>query len=127
MLDEIPQELSVVSEANRKLAQAETVEDVKNLSVLAEMARAAARKAKLGLEKQNEFAAYKLRCDRKTGELLMELGLGPGRPPKEKRSHGATFLADLGIDKSESSRLQQEARVPEELFQLYVAQAHEKN
>ena len=127
MNDEIPQELTVISEANRKLAQAQSVEEVKNLSLLAERARELARGAKLGLEKQKQFAEYKLRCDRKAGMLLKELGLAPGRPRKEKRSHGATILADLGIDKSESSRLQQEARVPEELFELYVAKAHEKN
>ncbi|MEX2142602.1 MAG: hypothetical protein WD894_25335 [Pirellulales bacterium] len=126
MNEKLPQELAVLGEAHRALAQAQTVEEVKELRDRAEAARTYAQRAMLGLEKQNQCAAYKLSCERKAGLLLMELNVHGGRPAKEKRSQDATVLADLGINKSQSSRWQREARVPEELFELYVAKAQEE-
>jgi len=126
MNEKIPKELAVLSAAHRALAQAQTVEEVKELRDKAETARTYAQRAKLGLEKQNQCAAYKLSCERKAGKLLMELDVGPGRPGKEKRSRRATILADLGINKSQSLRWQQEAQVPDEVYQVYVAKAQEE-
>jgi hypothetical protein len=121
-----PRNLAVLREAHRALAAATTVGEVKELRDKAEAARKYAECAKLGLEKQNQCAEFKLKCERKAGRLLIELGIGPGRPGKEKWSHHATILADLGINKSQSSRWQMEAKVPDELLQLYMATAREK-
>jgi hypothetical protein len=81
--------------------------------------------AEIGLEKQNECAVFKLNCERKAGRLLIELNVHGGRPAKKKRSHDATVLRDLGIKKSQSSRWQREARVPDEVFERYLAWARE--
>jgi hypothetical protein len=104
------------------LSQAKTLQEVKVLRDKAESARYYAQRARLGLEKQNQCAQFKLHCERKAGRLLMELGVMPGRPRK-KSSRQAIILADLGVNKSQSARWQQEARVPEELLELYVASA----
>ena len=62
---------------------------------------------KLSLEKQNQFAELRLRCEIKAGRLLIALGIGRGRPAK-KKSHRVTFLQDLRISKNQSSRWQQQ-------------------
>jgi hypothetical protein len=116
----LPNELAVLSIAQRALSQAKTLKEVKELRDKAECARYYAQRARLGLEKQNQCAEFKLNCERKAGRLLMELGVMPGRPRK-KSSRQANILADLGVNKSQSARWQQEARVPKELLELYVA------
>jgi hypothetical protein len=64
----------------------------------------------------------RLRAERKAGQLLAESEKAKGRPPAN-RSHdatdyrGAPTLADLGISKSQNSRYQQLAAVPEERFE----------
>jgi hypothetical protein len=44
-----------------------------------------------------------------------------GDPAKKNRSQAATSLDDLGINKSQSSRWQDQARLPEEEFRTYLA------
>jgi hypothetical protein len=123
MNDRIPSELAILSRAQRALAQAGNLEDVKDLRDKAEAARKYAHSARLSLERQNECAEFKLNCERKAGRLLIELGIGPGRPKGKKRSHHATILSRLGINKSQSSRWQREAQVPENLLQEYLEKA----
>jgi hypothetical protein len=121
-----PRDLVELSTAQRILSQANTVKEVKELRDKAESARYYAQRARLGLEKQNQCAEFKLNCERKAGRLLIEMGVCPGRPGKRKGSHRATTLAELGINKSQSARWQNEARVPDELLKLYVTSAKEE-
>jgi hypothetical protein len=122
---DLPHELAIVAHAQSELAQAGTIEEVKIIRDKAEAARRYAECALLGLETQNYCAEIKLRAERKAGRLLAELRLRPGRPRKKERSHDATILANLRINKSQSSRWQAEAAVPEEVFQRYLAIARE--
>ena len=71
-------ELTVLSEAHRALAQARTVEEVKIIRDKAEAARKYAQCAVLGLETQNRCAELKLHCERKAGRLLCGTSLIPG-------------------------------------------------
>jgi hypothetical protein len=122
---QLPHELSILAHAQTELAQANTVDEVKNVRDKAEAARKYAQCAQLGLETQNQCAEIKLRAERKAGNLLAKLRLHPGRPKKKKKSHDATILASLCINKSQSSRWQAEAAVPEDVFQKYLAIAKE--
>ena len=126
MHDGLPKGLVILSEAHRALARAATIEEAKALRDKAEAARKFAQCAKMGLEMQNQFAEFKLSCERKAGKMLAELGVRPGRPGKNKRSHDGTILAELGINKNQSSRWQQEARVPQELFERYLSTARQE-
>ena len=107
------------------LAEAQTIEEVKVIRDKAETARKYAQCAMLGLETQNRCAEIKLQSERKAGNLLRELRLSSGRPGKKKWSRHATILKDLGINKSQSSRWQMEALVPEAVFQRYLVLAQE--
>jgi len=126
MKDERPRELAILSQAYHALAQARTIEEVKDIRDKAEAARKYAQCAMLGLETQNRCAEIKLRAERKAGKLLAELHLSSGRPGKKKWSQHATILKELGINKSQSSRWQMEAEVPEEIFQLYLTDMQEQ-
>jgi hypothetical protein len=57
--------------------------------------------------------ATRIWVERRMGEILREEDLDPGGRPSENRSHDATSLSDLGIDKHASSRWQFVSAIPE--------------
>ena len=73
---------------------------------------------------QNAHAEYKIRLDRQGGMLLASMdrhGPADGRP---KVSHDGTHtptLDELGINRSQSSRCQKIAGIPEERFAEHLA------
>src|SRR5262249_6390240 len=80
---------------------------------------------------QNDAAEIKLRAERRLGELLASTPLQTGGDAARARSPDATEqraqrLRDLGISKSQSSRWQTLASVPEPIFDDYIADAREK-
>jgi N6-adenosine-specific RNA methylase IME4 len=129
-------ELTKLSEATTMLAEARTLEDIKAIRNLAEMAAAYAKAEGLGKEAQDYAAEIRLRAGRRAGEVLIaadeanELHKG-GRPAKIT---GSTLepvkitLSDLGIDKKQSSAWQTMAGedVTDEIFEEVLAYAKEK-
>lgn len=80
------------------------------------------KKADLGEEIQDDAAEMAIRARRKAGELLEKSLRGPeeGRPGKV--SHAATLiepttLGEIGVSRSDSSRWQAMASLPEEKFE----------
>jgi hypothetical protein len=117
----LPRELIALTRTHQLLSEAKTFEDFKSIRDKAEAARLYARSAKLGLEIQIHAAELKLECERRAGALIPQIQLSKGgRPGKKNRSQVATSLEDLGINKSQSSRWQDEARLPDEEYQQYV-------
>jgi len=116
--------LELLSEARRTVEKAKTVQELKGVRDKAEAVRQYAKQAGMGLEIQNHCAEVKILAERKTGGLLDQMGLGPGNP---QWSHGATKakLADLGLNKTQSSRWQAEAAVPEADFAKHVKDTQE--
>lgn len=110
--------LARLESAHRMLAEARTVDEVKEVRDKAEVARLYARERDLGLEAQNYAAEIKIRAERKLGELLAETVIAH-RPPKVS-DH--TTLTELGISRDESSRWQQMASIPEPVFEQYIAE-----
>jgi N6-adenosine-specific RNA methylase IME4 len=112
-------EISLLEQAKALLARASSVDEVKDVRDRAEALRMYAKQAGLGLDMQNQAAEVKLRAERRAGELLDPK---MGRP--EKVSHDAT-LSELGISRSQSSRWQRIASLPEAAFESYIELALE--
>lgn len=146
------QEVSLThfTRARQELQKAKTVDEVKAVRDAAERLRLYLKQSKESLEMQNDAAEIGLRAERRAGEMLKEGaekgdrrtrggdGSG-GRPsqsytankelsqPKQK-SQDATFvnpvkLNEIGISKTESSRWQQLASIPEKEFEHAIGQA----
>jgi len=96
----------------------------------AEALRVYADQASKGLDIQNACAEIKIRAERRAGELLAKMEKHPAGRPSVNRSQLATDLLpkleDLGISKSDSSRWQLEASLPEEKFKEIVKDIKEK-
>jgi hypothetical protein len=113
--------IELVSQARRELAEAKTINEAKTIADKAELARVLARKAKLGLEAQNEAAEVKIRAERLAGQLIQE-GQERGEIASRGNSKSDTVsdLPSLGISHKQSSRWQKEAAIPANDFDQYV-------
>lgn len=120
-----PRELTLLTHAQRALAEARSVDEVKQLRDKAELVKAYARKAKLGQHIVVEACVIKVQAERKLGQMLLTLGLANAAPgnqhtgPRERPAN-VVFLRDLGITKSDSSRSQQLASLPDDVFERYL-------
>jgi len=116
----------VLNEIKTSIALCSNVKEAKALRDKAEAVRSYAKAAELGLDIQNNAAEIKIRAERRAGELLVEMEKHKGAAT---RSHDVTAsppkLDDLGISKMQSSRWQQEARVPEDTFVRHVVETKE--
>jgi site-specific DNA-methyltransferase (adenine-specific) len=125
-----PSPLVRLETARRLLAEVRGVDDARAIRDVAEAARIYARQARLGLEAQNDAAEIKLRAERKLGELLAQSERNPGG--NANLSQPATGwnqparLHDLGISRSQSSRWQAIAAVPETVFDRHLADVREQ-
>ena len=121
--------LAKLSAATYALAEAKTLEDVKQIMDIAEAARTYARAAKLGLEAANHAAEVKLRAERKAGELLQQLERAPHDRGNQhvaasqsvtQPSQYAEVLSDNDINRMTAHRWQTVATVPDEIFEEHV-------
>ena len=118
--------LAKLSAATTALAQAKTLDDVKQIMDIAEAARTYARAAKLGLEAANHAAEVKLRAERKAGELLQQLERDKPGPRTElhssleSNSQYRTVLTENDIAPTTAHRWQTVATVPDEIFEEHV-------
>ena len=106
--------------ARLALAEARRVDEVKDIRDRAEALRAYLKQAGAGLEMQNDVAEIKLRAERRAGEMLREMP-GHGEQGGNRRSSDIVQLEEIGIDKTQSSRFQLAASVPEGDFERHVA------
>lgn len=118
--------------ACRALAEAKSVDEVKDMRDKSEAVRCYAKQAK-NKQLEVDAAEIRLRAERRLGEILRETpknpgiagAAGPGRGNKNPVPEGdrvlAPTLSDLGIDKKLSSRAQKLAAVPEPEFESQLA------
>jgi phage N-6-adenine-methyltransferase len=112
-----------IDKAKREIAAADSLVKVKDLWNKADAMRALGQAAK-DLDLINSATEFKLRCERRLGEMLQGTDLHKGGRPTDKTvntpSKGFT-LKELGIDNNLSSRAQRIAAVPEEKFEAAIA------
>lgn len=125
--------IAVLDQATRMLAEIQNVDDAKQLIDLAEAARVYAKQVKLGLEAQNHAAEIKLRAQRRAGEILdgMEKAKGNAGTMAGRDSSGAFIMkapedntptyAEMDITYKDAHVWQHIARMPEEVFEEYLA------
>lgn len=118
----MPRELMLVSNARKALTEAKTVDEVKQIRDKAAAVKLYLQQAGESLEVQNSAAEIKLRAERRAGELLAEMDKNKGHRigADPKSAPAPPRLEDLGITHKQSSRWQQEASVPEEVFERHV-------
>lgn len=119
-------QLALLSRATKALAEAQTFDEIRTVRDRAEAVRHYARSASLSLDLQNQAAEIKLRAERKAGKLLADLALRGG-DRKSKSQTESLMLADLGVNRNQSSRWQQIAAVPEGQFERYLDQTKAAN
>lgn len=107
-----------LNKAERALAKASSIVEMKQLR---DQAAAIAILADAqGFERAAQQAKiFQLKAERKAGAWLGEFGRKPENGRPKEVSHAAT-LNDLGISRSQSSRWQLEAEVPEHQFKQWV-------
>lgn len=74
-------------------------------------------------EMAREFTEARIRCERRGGELLADMGTNGG-DRKSVNHRDELKLADIGIRYNQSSRWQRVAAVPEAEFEAYIADAY---
>lgn len=121
--EESPRQLILLNQAQQALAQATSLDEIKDIRDKAEAARQYVQNARLGLTLQNYAAEVKLRAERRAGALLAQLKLAGG-DRRSKTAANTLTLDDLGINKHESSRWQQEAAVPEDVFERFLQETN---
>jgi len=113
------QELAILDQASKMLAEVSTIEDIKEVRDMAEAARTFAKAAKLGLELQNKATEVKLRAERKAGTVLSKLNLHGGDRKSKGRQSNLT-LDELGVSRNQSKRWQLAASIPPIDFERFM-------
>ena len=118
--------LAKIDAIRTAIAQAKTLNEVRNIRDKAEAIRVYVKAAGYGLDIQNDAAEAKIHAERKAGEMLAEQGPKRGGDRKSKSKGHDVTLKDIGVTNKQSERWQAEASVPEEVFQAHVAEVREK-
>ena len=124
---------ALLDAAKRHLDEARSYEQLRKVRAEARALETFAKAVGAGREAQRRCAEYVLRADQRLGQELRkaEKAKGGGGRHGRKRSRDATAspasakLSDLGITKSQSSRVHALAAVPEKVFEEYIATAPE--
>jgi N6-adenosine-specific RNA methylase IME4 len=121
------QPLITIDAALQALASATTPDELITLANQAAALQVYAKRAKLGMVAQNRCAEFRLRAERKLGELLTTTPRPHGRPKSVPQENTFPSLSDLGVpDRKISHRAQRIAAVPVEEFEEYLRTAHER-
>ena len=113
------QELALLDQARKMLAEASSIEEIKTVRDTAEAARTFAKAAQLGLELQNKATEIKLRAERKAGMVLSKLNLRGGDRVSKGREPQLT-LDELGVSRNQSKRWQLTASIPDASFERFI-------
>lgn len=97
------------------LAQATSLEEVKDIHDRAEALRLYAKQHAESREQAQGWAEIKIRCERRMGEVLRD-------HPDFGRGKKSATMADFGINEHQSSRWQTIAVVPDAVFEAYIAE-----
>jgi hypothetical protein len=115
--------LARIDEAKRAIALASKFEDVVNIRDKMAAMKVYMQSVGESLDLQNRAAEMKLRAERKAGEMLSVMSKNEGS--KNKGKSGGDIVSppkieELGVTKKQSSRWQDEAKVPEDKFEAWI-------
>lgn len=113
--------------ARRALAEARSIDEVKDIRDKAEALRLYVKQQGESLEMQNDVAEIKLRAERRAGELLVEMKTNgerhsPGGDTTSLMASRRKTLSDIGVSVNQSSNWQRIAAMPEETFERTIAE-----
>jgi hypothetical protein len=113
--------------ARSALAEARSVDEVKDIRDKAEAMRAYARMAN-DVQLELDAAELRVRAERRLGVMLVaEKAAGRLRPgPRISQDAGLININEIGVDRNLSSRCQQIASIPEPAFEASVARVRER-
>jgi hypothetical protein len=115
--------IALCSKARQALAQAKTIEDFKDVRDVGEAAiRLAKSRRDVGIEALLEAQEIVRRAERQLGAMLPEVTGGRGG---DRKSSCSLQLDSLGIEKTQSSRFQKIAQLPDEEFETWVSGCRE--
>jgi phage N-6-adenine-methyltransferase len=121
--------LELLAQARAAVERVTSVDDAKSIRDKAEALRAYAKQAGEGLAIQNECAEIKIRAERRAGELLKATPKRTGGAAMRARYHDdpavPPTLDEIGISRSQSSRWQTMAKLPEEQFEEHIAEVRD--
>jgi len=119
-----------------QLASIRDIPELMDIRDKAEAIRQYTKAAKHGLTSQNEAARIKAIAERQVGRLVQEMqeagrlaskDAKPGRPKKSGNTPLPLMsLEDIGLTKMQSSRFQQEAKLPDAVFEKLYAECNER-
>ena len=113
-----------LDEAQRALAEAKSIQEVKQIADVAEAAKVFLKRAKASAQAVFDATALRVHAERRLGEMLIEAKKAgnlrtakEGRPPKSLAGDEAFILAELDISYDQSARAQKLAALPEQEFE----------
>ena len=118
-------ELVLYNKMKAAIEKCQSIDEIKEIRDKAEALRQYSKIAG-DSEAMNKCAAIKIRAERRAGEMLKDIEKNKGGRPSENRSHDATSLSDLGLTKSDSSRWQRLANIPENRFDDFIEMVLER-
>jgi hypothetical protein len=120
--------LSVITQADRLLARAVTIQSARELKGKYLVAAEYAKQMKLGTAVEDKMRTYAMRAERKMGEMLAVKPPKPGPGRGHKTSNigvpvlsDIPSLAELGVSKQESAKAQKLAELPDTEFESVVS------
>jgi hypothetical protein len=117
----IPREIELLEQAAAYLAECRSLDQVKSIRDKAEAIRLYQKKIGASQESQTAAAEIKVRAERRMGELLKVMPKPKNQYERRSRlATGTLSLKDMGVTKSDSSRYQTIANLPEEEFEEEV-------
>ena len=126
-----PSDLATISEAERMLAEATTLTEIRTVLTLAETAKQLARKAHLGLHAQNHAAAISLEAQAKADAAVKEarargdLSISGQRNDLIDPVDKVPTLADIDVSLDEAAAWAKVGAVSPEARRAYVVAANE--
>jgi hypothetical protein len=120
-----------LGEAQRALAEATSIQEVKQIADLTQAARVYLQRSKASVETIYAATSLRIRAKRRLGEMLIEAReSGKLRTSDDGRSkgvdnHDTLTLPDLDLTRDESSRAQRLAAIPSEEFEKRLLACHE--
>lgn len=117
--------LAVLEEVRLALAQCVDVRDAKEIRDRAKAVECYLKQQRESAEAQNQAARIKLFASRRAGELLREMD-GKGTHGGNRKSSSTMRLDEMGINKSQSSRWQALASIPEDTFEAFISESVSK-